>query len=372
MSQLLVFAALFIGISILMVLRVQADASARIRQERRQFRLALDSSAVERTRFVILGLLPGLLLSAALGFAGVVLPASLGITLTLLSLLLICFRRFFSPLLLATAGLVTVAAPVKWWAMLGITTTNHMAAPFAVLMAFFAIAAVVTECLMPYHASPRLAQEHGRSRARFVLRQLAWVPLLLPIPGDWLAQLPLSPIVSPGTQGVQFILVPLVLGFAFTSRDGQLTRALHRRAWWSGIFAAFALVMAWVAWQQLFPETTVLLALAAGGVLAAGGQWLSARGRGGFTAAAGGVRVVGIQPGTPAERMKLQRGDTILDCNAQPVETARELYVATQHLGTFCRLRVRDLEGRIRLTETAIYAGSPHMLGVITFPEDEA
>lgn len=371
LSQSLFFASLFLVVSLLLLLRVHLDVNARVLHERRQFRLALDSSAVEQTRFLLLGLLPGLLLSGVLIYAGIVLPVGIVAVLAVLSLLLALPRGFFSALPLAAAGAIAMLLPASVWAAIGLPQPDGGAAPFALMVTLIALAAAGSECLTPYHASPALQKEHGRMRARFSLRQLLWLPLLVPVPGEWLAQLPLSPLMSPGSTGVQFVLLPLVLGFAFTSRDGKLTRGLHRRAWWSGAVALTGLVLAGLSWAELVPDDVVWFGLAAAGIVAAFAQRVSAPGRGGFTAAAGGVRVIGTLAGTPAERMHLQRGDTILDCNGTPVATPRDFYTATQELGTFCRLRVQDMDGRIRLTETAIFAGSPHMLGVITFPEEE-
>ncbi len=72
-----------------------------------------------------------------------------------------------------------------------------------------------------------------------------------------------------------------------------------------------------------------------------------------------GVRLVAIQPETPAAKMGLEAGDVVLLCNQLPVHNDAELYAAIQAHPTYCRLKVMRLDGAIKLCETAIYEG-PH------------
>jgi hypothetical protein len=70
--------------------------------------------------------------------------------------------------------------------------------------------------------------------------------------------------------------------------------------------------------------------------------------------------------------MDLQPGDRVLTCNHIAVNNAAELYNAIQKEPTYCRLRLQQADGEIRLAETAIFAGAPHELGMILFPEETA
>ncbi|KLD58552.1 hypothetical protein WP50_25390 [Lactiplantibacillus plantarum] len=45
-----------------------------------------------------------------------------------------------------------------------------------------------------------------------------------------------------------------------------------------------------------------------------------------------GVRVIGLRPHTPADKLNLDLGDIILECNRQPVNTEAELVIGYTQL----------------------------------------
>ncbi|MDE7023285.1 MAG: hypothetical protein K2O72_03560, partial [Ligilactobacillus sp.] len=66
-------------------------------------------------------------------------------------------------------------------------------------------------------------------------------------------------------------------------------------------------------------------------------------------------------------KMKLEVGDIILECNGIKVATGDELYEALQKSPAYCRLKVKNFEGELKLAESAIYADSPHEIGLVLF-----
>ena len=84
-----------------------------------------------------------------------------------------------------------------------------------------------------------------------------------------------------------------------------------------------------------------------------------------FGPAENGIKIIGIRPDTPAEKMNLVVGDTIINCNNLPIETEFDFYQALSKNSVYCHLKVRGVDGELRLTETAIYADSPHEIGVV-------
>ena len=369
MLEQIYFGAIFLVFSILLALRVRLGAGARIGRERRDLRIAAEGSPVEWPRFALLGIIPGVLLSLALFYSGVILPSAVVLLLAITALLLALPRRFFSPLLLPIFAPLLLFVPAHVWAQVGMVKPIQFAAPLAVFTMLYAMVAAYCELGTPFHAAPHIVRSHGRRWAILNLRQLLWVPLVVPVPGDWLARVPLAQFVSVGHASVSFVIIPLVLGFAFSSRSARPEHNLRTRAKIAGVYAVWAAIVAVLAMSRLTSDLLSLSLLAGGAVLCALWQYVGTRGRLELVEGAGGVRVLAVLPGTPAERMALRRGDTVLQCNGQNVPTTLSLYMATQDLGTFCRLRVRGADGRIRLTSAAIYAGSPYMLGIISFPE---
>ncbi len=47
--------------------------------------------------------------------------------------------------------------------------------------------------------------------------------------------------------------------------------------------------------------------------------------------------------------------------------TGDELYEALQKSPAYCRLKVKNFEGELKLAESAIYADSPHEIGLVLF-----
>lgn len=80
-----------------------------------------------------------------------------------------------------------------------------------------------------------------------------------------------------------------------------------------------------------------------------------------------GVRVIAVQPNTPAAKMKIQPGDEILICNGREVHNETEFYAALKTDATFCRFKIRNYAGELKLAQGAIYADSPHEIGLVIF-----
>ena len=80
-----------------------------------------------------------------------------------------------------------------------------------------------------------------------------------------------------------------------------------------------------------------------------------------------GIRIISVQPETPAAKMKLQPGDVILTCNNRVVNSEKEFYQALQLNSAYCHVKVRTYEGDLRIAESAIFMDSPHEIGLILF-----
>lgn len=344
-------------------------ASHRVRRERRDFRLAAQSALIEVPRYLLLGLIPALAfgpLFLILGFRVSVAFVIVFAVVTAVAILL----PVYSPMLIALVPILSWVAQANWGRTWGLPVSKDADAAALILCGLLCAMGALASLYTPYHNSPRLRVRHDRKWAAFSVRQLLLLPIIVPIPGKLFATLPLSHALGI-TGRWSFALLPVILGFAFTSRGGHSQAALHRRAWIEGISGLLIVAMGCVV-AMIGSGVRIALALTAGlGVLAYLLELIVSRGRYSIGEAAGGVRVVAVLDGTPAARMHLHRGDTVLQCNGQDVPTADDLYAATQELGTFCRLRVLDRDGELRLAETAIFTGSPHMLGIITFAKDK-
>ena len=78
-----------------------------------------------------------------------------------------------------------------------------------------------------------------------------------------------------------------------------------------------------------------------------------------------------VRQDTPAQKMGLEPGDIILECNKQHVTTENELYEALQDNAAYCRMKVRTYDGQLKLAESAIYSDSPHEIGLVLFRDSK-
>lgn len=368
LELILILSSILVFLYLLLV--VSAGAFGRIRRERRELRLAIEGRAVEIPRFLLLGLVPALAVSTTVSLLGFVLPLPIVIALIGVTVIGLTVPGFYSPLIYGLAGGIGWLLN-QFWPNLFTPLGQDVTLGFFILLACVMLFALVADLCAPYHSAPHIVRSHGRRRLQNRVRQLIFFPLVVPVPGTLLTAWPLMKLLSPEIHGVSFAVLPLVLGFGLRS-FGSVRSKLHRRALLDGALLLAAVVVALLCSAAVITSTTGLLVLAAIAIVGLAALLLTPQQeQNALTDAPGGVRVITVIPETPAAKMGLHAGDTILQCNGQDVPSPRAFYTATQHLGTFCRLRVRDQAGQFRLAETAIFTGAPHMLGVITFPEED-
>ncbi|WP_225349677.1 PDZ domain-containing protein [Ligilactobacillus hayakitensis] len=80
-----------------------------------------------------------------------------------------------------------------------------------------------------------------------------------------------------------------------------------------------------------------------------------------------GIRIIAVKPDTPAAKMNLHAGDTILTCNNIPVNTEDEFYRAIQKNAAYCHIKAKTYGGDLIIVESAIFKDSPHEIGLVLF-----
>lgn len=65
--------------------------------------------------------------------------------------------------------------------------------------------------------------------------------------------------------------------------------------------------------------------------------------------------------------MAISVGDIITECNRQAVNSEQGFYEALLINPTYCRLKIQTPEGDYKVTETAIFDGAPHEIGIVMF-----
>lgn len=221
-------------------------------------------------------------------------------------------------------------------------------------------------------SSPKVfSQKRGKLVAGYRFNELLIVPTLVLVPGDWLtAQLPFWPVLSLGTHTVIPIFLPLLIGFRMTIFKQNPKVALRRLArklvWVLPLGIVLFGITLWIP-NALVPVLLVNYVVFISLVIWT--RWYDRHQSFWYSKVDRGVRVLGIKPGTPAAKMNLQVGDIITTCNQVAVNSEREFYEALLINATYCHLRVQTPEGDLKVTETAIFDGAPHEIGIVVFKD---
>ncbi len=89
-----------------------------------------------------------------------------------------------------------------------------------------------------------------------------------------------------------------------------------------------------------------------------------------FSAQTEGCTVLGVLPNSPAEKMDIKIGETIVKVNGVKVNDETGFYHALQMNSAFCKLDVLNSDGEVRFAQGALYDGNHHQLGVLLVKTD--
>ncbi|WP_395318003.1 PDZ domain-containing protein [Fructilactobacillus frigidiflavus] len=211
----------------------------------------------------------------------------------------------------------------------------------------------------------------GNKVASYLFDKLTVVPLVLFVPGDlFTSTSAFWPIFKIFGVKLSILVVPVLIGFNFKFL-GQMSEKTLKK---------ITKAIGWLVWLSLgltldaFLWKNALFDLAA--VLLIGlSYWLVLhyykkvdQKDTQVEQSVDGIRVLGVKANTPASKMNLKIGDLIQEVNGQPVRNENQLYQALQNNPTYCRLKIKNRDGRLELKETAIFADAPHEIGIVTFP----
>ncbi|MHB1630188.1 MAG: hypothetical protein ACYCVB_17760 [Bacilli bacterium] len=85
-----------------------------------------------------------------------------------------------------------------------------------------------------------------------------------------------------------------------------------------------------------------------------------------------GVRILATLAGSPAEKMALKPGETIVRIGGAAVNSSYDIHFAIDQNPAYAKLEVVDLRGETRFEGTPLYTDDPHQLGVVIVPDEHA
>lgn len=366
----------------LVIFRLWLTSRARIKHERHDFGSAVYSDHYELRHLLTQGIGLGVGLAILNGLVGFSLPLVWIVIyelLTLITLIVLPTTVLPLTLIVVSTGLTLVAkSTITQWPDLTPAGLNwHLVGN----QNFFWLAMMVFLLLGHWLAnyggrfnSPRIyAKQRGKRIAGYPWREFLVIPMVTLVPGDWFSShWAFWPVFTIQGHSFAVLIIPLILGLRFTVFR-QVPQAVYQRLG-KQMLPLAGLAIVGVAWMYFRPQDLLigLIVLLVGyGLILWRAKRYDARQPFWYSQVDNGVRVLAIRPRTPAVKLDLAPGDIILECNQQPVTSETSFYEALLLNPTYCHLRVRDVAGELKVTETAIYSGAPHEIGIVLFRDQE-
>lgn len=355
--------------------------------ERRLFHVRLNNWIAQTWRTVLGGLLAGICVSLISAFIGMTLTVegilciwAVAIVLLLIRVRYLCLA--YSVGLLGVIQFVLDRFPSfvgSGWGAEVIRAVRELNIP--ALLCLVGLLHLAEGLLVRWQgasfAGPLFFEgKRGKLVGGYQMQSLWPVPLLLLIPAHTTGGvLPWTPLFGGDAwqEGFGFVALPIIIGFSEMT-SGMLPKVKARltsnRLMVYGLAVlALALLSHWWGWL-LLPAALVSFLAHEGLVWFSRFEEQEASPL--FVNPVGGLKVLAILPGSPAQEMGIQAGETISKVNGVPVPTKEEMHAALRMNPAFCKLEVLNLKGELKFLQRAIYAGEHHQLGVILAPDDKA
>lgn len=355
------------------ILYVIISYNQRINKERKQFRVAINKDFYEGRNFIKYGLfffVMGSLISMILGLTLPTNSVYIYQILVVLAFLINGFSTTSMLLVMTAAGILELVVP-RFITFFG-DVFPEISGPSWLLLIFISILAdyYLTRNMKKHPLSPKIKSgKRGRNIATYLGRETVVFPLLALIPSGTLSStLNFWPVFNIGNQKFSLILFPIFISTSVKvikrAKERVIQDKLKNIELLLGL--TFVLIVLTKFMSKLFLISLIILTVVSiffeiklRKKEKDANSW--------YVETDKGIRIISVQPETPAAKMKLQPGDVILTCNNRVVNSEEEFYQALQLNSAYCHVKVRTYEGDLRIAESAIFMDSPHEIGLILF-----
>ncbi|RDW15681.1 PDZ domain-containing protein [Oceanobacillus chungangensis] len=199
------------------------------------------------------------------------------------------------------------------------------------------------------------------------LKKIGIIPFFILVPTGMITSFaPFWPYFSVGGESFSVLLVPFVLGFDFIVRGSLPQNAAKKLA---KSITILGILVVLIGVGSLYLPSMALVAVI---IAIFGREWIHYRyrvndraGMSYFHPEDNGLKILGIIPGTPAERLDILVGETIIKVNGIKINSEQDFYSALQSSGAYFKLEVVDDANEMRFVQGAFYQGDHHELGLI-------
>ena len=355
------------------ILYVIISYNQRINKERKQFRVAINKDFYEGRNFIKYGLfffVMGSLISMILGLTLPTNSVYIYQILIVLAFLINGFSTTSMLLVMTAAGILELVVP-RFITFFG-DVFPEISGPSWLLLIFISILAdyYLTRNMKKHPLSPRIKSgKRGRNIATYLGRDTVVFPLLALIPSGTLSStLNFWPVFNIGNQKFSLILFPIFISTSVKVIKRAKERVIQDKLKNTELLLGltFVLIVLTKFMSKLFLISLIILTVVSI-FLEIKLRKKEKNANSWYVETDEGIRIISVQPETPAAKMKLQPGDVILTCNNRVVNSEEEFYQALQLNSAYCHVKVRTYEGDLRIAESAIFMDSPHEIGLILF-----
>jgi len=356
--------------------------------ERKLFYVRLHGMSGEFWRALLWGWIGGLAVSISSFGIGFVLTFETLIWVWGMTLIFMLIRIRYACIAYASGviGLLQIAA--KPFPQLleqdgfGRVVESLMAIHLPSLFALVALIHLAEALLIRLHgtrmATPLyVAGKRGKVVGAYEVQGFWALPLFLVVPaaqGGGLDSLPWPLFFGGDVWGAGWTLLafPVLIGYSEKVASERAEAKVKRIA---GLLLLFAVVIGLLAvGAEIWSYVAAAATIASFGVhelLIGYGERREKRRSPIFVQDGPGLKILDVQPGSPAAELGILRGEVVLKVNGITVSTKEELHAALRTNSAFCRLEVLDLEGHNRFVQRALYDGEHHQLGMVLCPDDD-
>lgn len=199
------------------------------------------------------------------------------------------------------------------------------------------------------------------------VKKMSLIPFFVLIPSGMITPFAsFWPYFSLGGESYSLLLVPFIVGFSH-SITGSLPREPAVKLAKSILLLAFIVLLLaagsiYISWLSLIAVIVAIL----------GREFINymfrtndKQKRPYFTEMHQGLKVLGVIPGSPADRLDILVGEVITKVNGRPVNNTDQFYESLRQSGAFIKLDVVDDNGEVRFINNAVYEEDHHELGII-------
>lgn len=360
----------------------------RINYTRKNFRVNFVREKFEIKDFLLKGAIPGILISIITIGIGLPLSFEWYITYQVITVLLLLvggyrlihpiFTFSLSSIVMTGLSFLDIELPFNKLNPLfqnnqytygSINNPNQLMAN-ALLLA--AIILLVSVYMMKNREEEKMfpilrASKRGKRVAKYQKKTMWLLPLMIVVPGeafsafaDW------WPLLEINGQSYAFLFMPILVGFHFTVSTQLIQEATAKiRTEFRNV--AFLGIVLFVL-SYFVPQVSIF---AAGLVLLLSmivlirhrrreNQWAFRYGP-----TNEGLRVIAIRSDSPAQRMDLAVGDTILEMNDHDMNHKEDYNRVLAYNRSYIKMRIRRTDGEIVITQTPLYDDDFNNLGIL-------